>query len=121
MNTEDPARTEAIIGAAFKVHNTLGAGFLEAVYAKSMSIELSKQSIPCRHEVPIGVHYDGQLVGDFRADLLVYEEVIVEIKAVQALVPAHEAQLINYLRATGLKLGLLINFGERVTVKRRVF
>ncbi|TAG78741.1 MAG: GxxExxY protein [Burkholderiales bacterium] len=120
MNTDDPAKTEAIIGAAFRVHNALGAGFLESVYARALSVELTKLSIPHRVEYPINVFYDGQSVGEFRADLLVNNEIVIEVKAVTEMVGAHEAQLLNYLRATGLRIGLLINFGSKVTVKRRV-
>lgn len=120
MNSDDFAKTEAIIGAAFRVHNSLGGGFLESIYVKSLAIELARQSIPHQREVGINVYYEGQTVGEYRADLIAFEEIIVEIKAAQAIVPAHEAQLLNYLRATGLKVGLLINFGGRVTVKRRV-
>jgi GxxExxY protein len=120
MNTDDPAKTEAIIGAAFRVHNALGAGFLESVYARALSIELTKLSISHRVEYPINIFYEGQVVGEFRADLLVNDEIVIEIKAVNELAGTHEAQLLNYLRATRLRVGLLINFGSKVIVKRRV-
>ena len=120
MNTDDSAKTERIIGAAFRVHNALGAGFLESIYVRALSIELTKIAVPHSLEVPISVTYDGQVVGEFRADLLVEDEVIVEVKAVSEMAAHHEAQLLNYLRATGLRIGLLINFGAKVTVKRRV-
>ncbi len=119
MNT-DFSVTERIIGAAYRVHNGLGFGYLENVYVRALSIELTNEGIQHSLETPVKVFYREQVVGDFRADLLVNDEVIVEVKAVSAIVAAHEAQLLNYLRATGLRVGLLINFGTSVTVKRRV-
>jgi len=103
--------TGKIIGAAMKVHRTLGSGFLESVYHRALAIELQKAGLKVEVEKPIQVFYEGQVVGDFVADLLVNDEVIVEIKAVQALVPAHEVQTVNYLVGTGKDIGLLINFG----------
>jgi len=110
-----------IIGLAMKVHRTLGSGFLESVYHKALAIELQKAGLKVEVEKPIQVFYEGQVVGDFAADLLVNDEVIVEIKAVQALAPAHEVQTVNYLVATGKDIGLLINFGASSLQFKRKF
>lgn len=113
--------TERIIGCAFKVGNTLGVGFLERVYENALVHELSKEGLGVEQQKPLQVFYDGVLVGQFYADLLVEEAVIVELKAVTALDTRHFAQCMNYLKATDLNLGLLINFGNpKVEVKRVV-
>lgn len=111
--------TEKIIGCAFAVHNKLGQGFLEKVYENSLIIELNKNDVLVEQQSPIPVYYDEHLVGDYYADLVVNNEVIVEIKAVENLNKKHEVQLVNYLTATGIDNGLLINFGESVEVKRK--
>jgi GxxExxY protein len=117
---EEQELTEKIIGCAMKVHSVLGPGFLESVYAKALAHELRKAGIRVECEKLITVKYDGVVVGDFSADKLVAERVIVEEKAVQALVPAHEVQLVNYLTATGIEVGLLLNFGaQRLEYKRK--
>ena len=113
--------TAKIIECAYKVHNTLGFGFLETVYQNSFLIELIKVGLRAEKEKKIQVYYDNQLVGDYMADIIVEDKVILELKSVKDLHPAHEAQLINYLKATGLEVGLLINFGESVEIKRKVF
>jgi GxxExxY protein len=100
-----------MIGLAMKVHRALGAGFLESVYVKALQHEILRAGYVVELEAPVKVRYDGIVVGDFFADLLVYGELIVEVKAVASLVPAHEVQLVNYLAATGLDEGLLLNFG----------
>tara|TARA_R110002072_G_scaffold302710_2_gene487704 strand:+ start:247815 stop:248195 length:381 start_codon:yes stop_codon:yes gene_type:complete len=111
--------TEKIIGCAFKMSNTLGPGFLEKVYENAMAHELRKAKLDFRQQYPINVLYDGTVVGEFFVDLLVNEQVIIELKAVKNLDDAHLAQCLNYLKATGLPLCLLINFGTpRVQVKR---
>lgn len=111
--------TEKIIGCAFTVANALGPGFLEKVYENSLAHELRKCGLLVEQQKRVDVIYDGILVGYFDADLVVGGVVIVEIKAVRALDDAHKAQTLNYLKATGLRLGLLINFGTaRVEVKR---
>ena len=111
--------TEKIIGCVFKVSNTLGPGFLEKVYENALAHELRKAELDFRQQYPISVLYDGTVVGEFLADLLVNEQVIIELKAVKNLDDAHLAQCLNYLKATGLPLCLLINFGTpRVQVKR---
>jgi GxxExxY protein len=111
--------TKRIIGCAFKVHNALGQGFVEKVYENALRIELAKQGLDVRQQEPIVVHYDGQAVGEFRADLWVEDCVIVELKAVRSLDKVHEVQLVNYLTVTGIDTGLLLNFGPSVQVKRK--
>lgn len=112
--------SESIIGAAFRVHNQLGFGFLESVYHNSLSIELDKAGIPHEVKMPIEVYYDEQIVGQFECDLLIDNRLIVELKTVTELAKAHEVQLVNYLTATKIDVGLLINFGPtKVDVKRK--
>lgn len=112
--------THKIIGCAYKVFNQLGFGFLESVYRKAMVIELTKAGINVEEEKSLKVFYDDQVVGDFRADLFVYETVVVELKSVQNLAKEHEAQPVNYLNAIKREIGLLINFGPSgVEVKRK--
>ena len=112
--------TEKIIGASYNVHNTLGHGFLEKVYQNSLAIELRSLDFKVDIEKPIKVLYNGEIVGNYFADVVVDDKVIVEIKAVKDLSDIHEVQLVNYLKATGIEVGLLINFGTSVQVKRRV-
>lgn len=113
--------TRQIIGCAYRVYNTMGFGFLESVYEKCMTIELAKVGLEVKEQHPITVLYEGHVVGEFFADLWVKEAVIVELKSVRAIASAHETQLVNYLKATGKDVGLLINFGEaKVEVKRKV-
>ena len=114
--------TEHLIGAAFEVHNTLGYGFLERVYQKAMQVELLARGVEVDLEPQIKVQFKGVIVGDYAADLLVAKQIIVELKVDSAYQPVHEAQLLNELRGTGIRLGFLINFGrERVEYKRMVF
>jgi GxxExxY protein len=109
-----------VIGVAMKVHSTLGPGFLESVYQNALIWELRKSGFKGEAERPISVRYDGQIVGAFTADLLVNDSLIVELKAIQSLAKAHEVQLVNYLVATGLNEGLLLNFGgERLEFKKK--
>jgi len=113
--------TRSIIGAAYEVHRELGAGFLEKVYETALIRELASRGLRARSQAEIAVHYKGQPVGVYYADILVDDKVICEIKAAAALTSVHEAQLLHYLKATGVKVGLLLNFGsERVQVKRLV-
>ena len=102
-----------VIGLAMKVHRFLGSGFLEIVYKKSLQHELLKSGFRATFETPIKVVYDGVIVGDYVADLVVNDELIVEVKAAQMLTKIHEAQLVNYLKATGKNEGLLLNFGAQ--------
>ena len=103
--------TELIIGSAMKLHRTLGSGFLESVYHKALAIELRHAGLNVDPEWPLKAYYEGEIVGEFTADLLVEKSIIVELKAVQSLVSAHEVQTVNYLTATKLEVGLPINFG----------
>jgi len=116
---KDESLTKTIIGCAFKVHNALGAGFLEKVYENALRIELLKQGLQVKQQEPIQVYYEGQVVGSYYADLWVEDRVIIELKAVRSLSKAHEVQLVNYLTATGIDTGLLLNFGSSVQVKRK--
>ena len=113
MKTTDNSLSGTIIGCAMKVHRTLGSGFLESVYQKALLHELRKRGLQVESEKAIQVFYDGELVGDFQADIVVQNEIILELKAVQTLNTAHEVQLVNYLTATGKDVGLLFNFGGR--------
>jgi GxxExxY protein len=113
--------TRQVIGCAYRVYNTMGHGFLESVYENCMLIELRKLGLRVDDQRPIKVYYEGQVVGNFEADLFVEEAVIVELKAVSTLIRIHEVQLVNYLKATGIDVGLLLNFGEeRVEVRRKL-
>ena len=114
--------TEQLIGAAFEVHNVLGYGFLERVYQNAMQVELKARDIKVELEPKIKVQFKGVNVGDYAADLLVADRIIVELKTDVAYQTIHEAQLLNELRGTGIKLGYLINFGqEKMEYKRMVF
>jgi GxxExxY protein len=109
-----------VIGAAMKVHSTLGPGFLESVYQNALRWELQKLGLKVDAQKPITVHYYEQIVGIFAADLLVNDSLILELKANQLLIKAHEVQLVNYLVATGIDEGLLLNFGaERLEYKKK--
>ena len=113
--------TEAVIGAFFDVYNDLGYGFLERVYANALALELRERSIGVMREQPIRVCYHGAVVGEYLADLVVGGAVIVETKAVRALLDEHEAQLLNYLKATPYEVGLLLNFGPKPEVRRKAY
>ena len=111
--------TRQVIGCAFEVIHDLGSGFLESVYEKAMMIALLDKGISVESQKAIAVHFRGKPVGNFFADLLVEKKVIIELKAVKVLLPEHQAQVINYLNATGINVGLLINFGNpRLEFKR---
>ena len=117
----DGELSEEIIGAAYVVSNELGCGFLEKVYQNALAMELRRRGLKIYTECPIKVFYKGEIVGDYFADILVNESIIIELKACKALENIHSAQLLNYLNAAGLKIGLLINFGTpRVQIKRLV-
>jgi GxxExxY protein len=113
--------SQKIIGAAYAVHNELGCGFIEKVYKNALAIELEETGVQCSCEVPLQVAYRDKIVGEYCADMIVENKIVVEVKAVSRLDPVHEVQLVNYLKATGLSVGLFINFGRSVEVKRRVF
>ena len=113
MTEPDPAvdaLAKAAIGAAIEVHSVLGAGFLESVYEQALAIELGLRGIPFQRQHPIALTYKNELVGEARLDLLIGGKLILELKAVDAIHPIHHAQVLNYLKATGLQLGLLMNF-----------
>ena len=113
--------TEKIIGCAYRVYNRMGFGFLESVYEKCMLIELNKAGLNADSQKPIKVYYDDEIVGDFVADIIVNDTIILELKSVRRIIRAHEVQLVNYLVATKKPVGLLLNFSERkVDVKRKV-
>lgn len=113
--------TNLIIKAFYKVYNTLGYGFLERVYENAMRIELVEMGLFVEQQKRINVYYLSQMVGDYYADLEINELVIVELKAHEAIIEEHENQLINYLKATEIEVGLLLNFGKKPEVKRKVF
>jgi GxxExxY protein len=112
--------TGKILEASFEVIRELGAGFLEGVYQNALLIALRQKGIQAEARVPLLVRFRGEVVGEYYADLLVESKVIVELKAVKALAPEHQAQLINYLKATGIEVGLLINFGRPKIEYRRL-
>jgi GxxExxY protein len=113
--------TDRILNAFYKVYNVLGGGFLEKVYENAMAAELRKMGFKVEQQKPIKVFYEGAVVGDFFADLVVDEKVILELKAASSLNPAHDAQLGNYLKATDIEVGMLLNFGEKPEFKRRIY
>jgi len=115
------AVTERVIGSAMEVSNVLGVGFLEKVYENALVLELQRNEIPCKRQVSISVAYKGSTAGEYIIDLLVDERIIVELKAVRSLDDVHAAQCLNYLKATGYPLCLLINFGRpRLEIRRLV-
>lgn len=113
--------TSKIIQCFYTVYNTLGYGFLEKVYENALKIELEKNKLSVEKQKPIKVHYDNQLVGEYFADLVVNDQIILELKAAESLCEEHEYQLINYLKATDIELGLLLNFGKKPEIKRKIF
>lgn len=117
----DEELTGLIIKAFYKVYNSLGYGFIESVYHNAMIIELVRSGLAVEVEKPIAVYYGANVIGTFEADLVVEQRVILELKAKESLHVAHEAQLLNYLRATEVELGLLLNFGKRAEFKRKYF
>jgi GxxExxY protein len=112
--------TEAILGGFYAVGRQMGHGFLESVYQAAMFLELTDRGIRVRANVQLPVRYKGRIVGDFKTDLIVEDRVIVEVKAMRAIEPSAEAQLLNYLRASDVEVGLILNFGPRLEFRRRV-
>ena len=115
------ALTRRIIKAFFEVYNELGSGFLEAVYREAMTLVLEEAGLQVEKEFGIRAHFRGRVIGGFKADLLVNGSVIVELKAVRALEPVHEAQTLNYLRAGVLEVALLLNFGPKPQIRRLAY
>ena len=115
------ALTSKIIEAAYYVHEYLGFGHLESVYERALEIKLKEEKFIVERQISIQVFFQGIIVGDFRADLIVENLVIIELKAVEKIHPIHEVQLVNYLKCTELEVGLILNFGEKLEIKRKVF
>jgi len=115
------ALTEEIIYWFYQVHNKLGFGFLEKVYKNALYLELTDAGLKCETEKPINVYYNGKVVGVFYADIVVDDKVILELKAVESMCKGHEYQLINYLKACELEVGLLLNFGKKAEMKRLIY
>ena len=113
--------TDKVINVFYKVYNTLGYGFLEKVYEKAMIIEFERMGLNYINQAPVKVYYEGSVVGDYVADFIIENKVIVELKATRQLTKTDENQLLNYLTATGLEVGLLLNYGEKPEIKRKVF
>ncbi len=113
--------TGQIIKCFYTVYEKLGYGFLEKIYERALMIEFKKAGLNFNNQYPINVYYDDENIGDFVADFLLVEKVIVEIKAVKHLTNDHESQLLNYLNATNIEVGLLLNFGEKPEIKRKVY
>jgi GxxExxY protein len=113
--------TDKILKVFYQVYNTLGFGFLEKVYENAMYLELRSLGLKCEKQQKIIVYYKEQVVGDYYADLIVDDCVIIELKAAESLCEEHEFQLLNYLKATGIEVGLLLNFGKTPQFKRKVF
>lgn len=113
--------TEKIIGVFFDVYNQLGHGFLESVYEQALGIALTEAGMSVQHQAPIGVWFRARKIGDFKADMIVDDHVLLELKAARNIDLAHEKQLLNYLRATDVEVGLLLNFGIRPEFRRLVF
>ncbi|MGI6381504.1 MAG: GxxExxY protein [Anaerolineae bacterium] len=118
---QDAQTTGKIIKAFYSVYNALGYGFLERVYENAMAIEVRRLGMHVVTQAPINVYYGRDLVGQYFADLLVEQRVLVELKAVRTMLPEHEAQLLNYLKATPCEVGLVLNFGPRPQIKRKVY
>ena len=110
-----------IISCFYKVYNTLGFGFLEKVYEYALLIELTKSGLFVERQKPIKVHYEEKLVDEYFADIIVENKIILELKAAESLIEEHELQLINYLKATDIELGLLLNFGKKPEIRRKIF
>ena len=111
--------TEKILQGAFTVHNALGCGFLEKIYSNALLVELRQMGLDCEQEVPFKVRYKEAVIGDYCADLVVARRVLVELKACASLEGVHEAQILNYLKASGIRVGLLMNFGKPKLQYRR--
>ena len=112
--------TERIVRSFYDVYHELGVGFLESVYRDALVIALLEDGLRCSHELPLKVRFRGRIVGDFRADIVVEELIILELKSATDIHPVHRAQVLNYLRASGLQVGLILNFGPKARIERLV-
>ncbi|MCD4684748.1 MAG: GxxExxY protein [Anaerolineae bacterium] len=121
LETKHTDLTKKIIGAFYDVYNGLGYGFLEKVYENALALELRKLGLSVQQQKPITVFYAGEPVGEYFADVVVNDVVLVELKAAQRLAGEHEAQLLNYLKATTMEVGLLLNFGPKPEIKRKAY
>ena len=121
MELKNKEITDTILRCFYKVYNTLGYGFLEKVYENAMMIELCKTGLIAQNQYRIKVLYEGNNVGEYYADIMVGQEVIIELKAAECLVAENEYQLVNYLKATSIETGMLLNFGRRPEFRRKVF
>ena len=121
MELLEQSLSNAIIRAFYNVYNKLGYGFLEKVYENALCIELANMDLKCEQQKPIKVYYEGTVVGNYVADVVVEDRIILELKAAEAICEQHEYQLINYLKATDIEVGLLLNFGKTPEFKRKVF
>jgi len=119
-NFKHSETTNLIIKAYYNVYNNLGFGFLEKVYENAMLIELQKLGLKSAKQHPISVHYDNSVIGEYFADIIVNNDVIIELKATESLCYEHECQLVNYLKASDIEVGLLLNFGKKPEFKRKV-
>ena len=121
MELKQKGITEIIIKAFYEVYNELGFGFLEKVYQSALLLELKKSGLFCESQKRIKVFYKGTEVGEYYPDIIVNDSIILELKAMEGLVPEHEYQLINYLKSTEIEIGLLLNFGKRPEFRRKIF
>jgi GxxExxY protein len=113
--------TDKILHCVHEVHRKLGHGFFEKVYENALMIVLKKAGLRAVQQVPVKVYFEGEVIGEYIADVLVEDTVVLELKAVSELASVHEVQLVNYLKSSGIRVGLLINFGPKLTIKRKVF
>jgi len=114
-------KSEKVIKAFYDVYNALGYGFLERVYEAALIIQLGKVGFNVKKQCPIKVYFDGQIIGDYFCDIIVDDSILIELKSVESLVVAHKKQIINYLKASEMELGLLLNFGEKPQIERFIF
>ncbi|HZK43215.1 MAG TPA: GxxExxY protein [Syntrophomonadaceae bacterium] len=112
--------TEKIIGCVYKVYNHLGSGFLEKVYENALKIELEHENLKVQQQYPIKVYYKDTVIGEYFADLFIEDKIIIELKIAKEINKIHEVQLVNYLKATGIRVGLLINLNNGVKIKRKI-
>jgi GxxExxY protein len=113
--------TSDIINAFYKVYNILGYGFLEKVYENALALELAERGHAVKQQLPIQVYYEGKAVGEYFADMLIDDKVVLELKSAESIAKEHEAQLVNYLKASKIEIGLLLNFGKEPRFKRKIF